>query len=82
MKIAFWFLLCTLAFLVGLGAGFAAAEEPSTAAPRPSTARPPLMTSSVVVILASNAGLRWVTAATSAPIVAVLVRAASAPSNV
>lgn len=42
MKIALWFLLCLAAFLVGLGAGFAAAEEPSPAAANPAASAPAL----------------------------------------
>ena len=47
----------------------------------PSIARPPEMMSSVVTILASRAGLRYVTPVTIVPRRTRLVRAASAPSE-
>ena len=48
----------------------------------PSIARPPETTSSVVTILASRAGLRYVTPVTSVPSFTRLVRAASPPNSV
>lgn len=52
------------------------------AAPMPRIARPADMTSRVVTILASIAGLRYVTPVTSTPSLAVDVRAARPPSRV